>query len=75
MSHFSYKVLHTCKQSGARAGELTTPHGKILTPVFMPVGTAATVKSLAPYELVDAGAQIVLSNTYHLYMRPGHKIV
>jgi len=72
---FSYKILHTCRQSGARVGELTTPHGKITTPVFMPVGTNATVKSLAPFELERAGAEIVLSNTYHLYMRPGHKIV
>ncbi len=75
MTNFSYKVLHVCKQSGARVGELTTPHGVIRTPVFMPVGTQATVKSLAPYELDDAGAEIILSNTYHLYMRPGHKLV
>lgn len=72
---FSYKVEHICKQTGARAGTLTTPHGEIKTPVFMPVGTQATVKSLAPYELDDAGAQIILSNTYHLYMRPGSGIV
>ena len=75
MSKFEYKVLHVCKQSGARVGELTTPHGKIITPVFMPVGTQATVKSLAPYEVEEAGAQIILSNTYHLYLRPGHKLV
>ncbi len=73
--NFSYKVIHTCKQTGARVGELTTPHGKILTPVFMPVGTQATVKSLSPEELKRANASIVLSNTYHLYMRPGHKLV
>lgn len=72
---FSYKTLHTCKQSGARVGEFTTPHGVIQTPIFMPVGTAATVKTLAPYELEEAKSQIILSNTYHLYMRPGHKIV
>ena len=75
MTNFSYKVLHVCRQSGARVGELTTPHGIIRTPIFMPVGTQATVKSLAPYELEDAGAEIILSNTYHLYMRPGHKLV
>lgn len=75
MKDFEYKVIHTCKQSGARVGELTTPHGKITTPVFMPVGTQATVKSLSPQELKDAGAEIILSNTYHLYMRPGHKLV
>lgn len=72
---FSYKVLHECKQTGARVGEFTTPHGVIQTPIFMPVGTAATVKSLAPYELEDAKSQIILSNTYHLYMRPGHELV
>lgn len=72
---FSYRILHECKQSGARVGELTTPHGIIRTPVFMPVGTQATVKTLTPYEVKDAGASIILSNTYHLYMRPGHKLV
>ncbi len=76
MSEFSYKTIHVCKQSGARVGEFTTPHGVIQTPVFiMPVGTQATVKTLTPAELNDAGAQIILSNTYHLYMRPGHKLV
>lgn len=75
MSEFSYKTIHVCKQSGARVGEFTTPHGVIQTPVFMPVGTQATVKTLTPAELNEAGAQIILSNTYHLYMRPGHKLV
>lgn len=75
MKKFEYKVLHVCKQSGARVGELTTPHGKIITPVFMPVGTQATVKSLTPEYIERTGAQIILSNTYHLYMRPGHKLV
>lgn len=75
MSDFSFKVQHVCRQSGARVGSFRTPHGVIETPVFMPVGTRATVKSLAPYELKDAGSQIILSNTYHLYMRPGHKLV
>ncbi len=75
MENFSYKIIHVCKQTGARVGELTTPHGKILTPVFMPVGTQATVKSLSPDELEDARAQIILANTYHLYMRPGHKLI
>lgn len=72
---FDYKIIHKCKQTGARVGELTTPHGKIMTPVFMPVGTQATVKSLSPEELEGVGASIILSNTYHLYMRPGHEIV
>ncbi len=73
--HFSFKEIHICKQTGARVGEFTTPHGVIKTPVFMPVGTQATVKTLAPYEVEQLGAQIILSNTYHLYMRPGERIV
>ncbi|MDE5593034.1 MAG: tRNA-guanine transglycosylase [Clostridiales bacterium] len=72
---FSFKEIHVCKQTGARVGEFTTPHGVIKTPVFMPVGTQATVKTLAPYEIEELGAQIILSNTYHLYMRPGEGIV
>lgn len=58
-----------------RAGVLHTPHGDVLTPVFMPVGTCATVKTMTPEELKEVGAQIILSNTYHLYLRPGHDIV
>ena len=72
---FKFDLLHTCKQTGARLGRLHTPHGVIDTPAFMPVGTQATVKSLAPYELEEIGAQIILSNTYHLFLRPGHDIV
>lgn len=72
---FSFKEIHRCKQTGARVGEFTTPHGVIKTPVFMPVGTQATVKTLAPYEVEELGAQIILGNTYHLYMRPGEDIV
>ena len=72
---FSYRTIHTCAQSGARAGELTTPHGKIITPVFMPVGTRATVKSLSPEEVEQSGAQIILSNTYHLHLRPGEELI
>lgn len=56
-------------------GEFTTPHGVIRTPVFMPVGTQATVKTLAPYEVEELGAEIILANTYHLYMRPGEELV
>ena len=63
-------------QSGsARAGEFNLPHGTIQTPVFMPVGTQATVKALSPEEVKDAGAQILLGNTYHLYLRPGCGII
>ncbi|HEX8599953.1 MAG TPA: tRNA guanosine(34) transglycosylase Tgt [Chloroflexia bacterium] len=59
----------------ARAGRLSTPHGEIMTPVFMPVGTQATVKSVSPDELKDLKAQIILSNTYHLYLRPGSELI
>ena len=60
---------------GARAGILRTPHGTFKTPMFMPVGTQATVKTLTPEELYDMGAQVILSNTYHLFLRPGHDLV
>lgn len=73
--NFKFEQVHTCSQSGARTGIFTTPHGKIETPIFMPVGTQATVKSLTPDELKALGAQIILSNTYHLFLRPGHEIV
>ncbi|MGN1042185.1 MAG: tRNA guanosine(34) transglycosylase Tgt [Christensenellales bacterium] len=72
---FKYEVVKVCKQSGARIGRFITPHGVIETPVFMPVGTKATVKSLSPEEVKEAGSQIILSNTYHLYLRPGHELV
>ena len=70
-----FKVLHQDKTSKARRGSLTTAHGQIQTPVFMPVGTQGTVKSLSPQELVEVGSQIILGNTYHLYLRPGHEII
>ena len=64
------------KQSGnARAGKLITPHGVIQTPIFMPVGTVATVKAMSPKELKEINAQIILSNTYHCYLRPGHEFI
>ncbi|MBR2511858.1 MAG: tRNA guanosine(34) transglycosylase Tgt [Firmicutes bacterium] len=59
----------------ARRGEFTTPHGTVQTPVFMPVGTAGTVKAMRPEEVKELGAEIILGNTYHLYLRPGHEIV
>ena len=71
----TYELIHKCKQTGARRGVIHTPHGDIQTPVFMPVGTQATVKSMTPEELKEIGSQIILSNTYHLYMRPGHDLV
>src|SRR5467141_4939174 len=61
--------------TGARRGRLTTPHGAIETPVFMPVGTQATVKGLTQEVLEELGAEIILANTYHLYLRPGHELV
>ena len=64
------------KQDGAaRAGLLETTHGVIETPIFMPVGTQASVKAMSPRDLNEVGAQIILSNTYHLYLRPGHNLV
>jgi queuine tRNA-ribosyltransferase len=71
---FSFEVLKT-DPSGARLGRLTTPHGVIETPVFMPVGTAATVKALTQEALEELGAEIILANTYHLYLRPGHELI
>jgi queuine tRNA-ribosyltransferase len=72
---FCFTVEAVDAQTGARAGRFETPHGAVLTPAFMPVGTQATVKSLAPEELIGLGAQIVLANTYHLSLRPGAEIV
>ncbi len=73
--NFSFELQHVEKHTGARAGVLHTPHGDILTPVYMPVGTQATVKGVLPRDLKEAGSQIILSNTYHLYMRPGDELV
>ena len=71
---FKFEVLAT-DPTGARLGRLTTPHGVIDTPAFMPVGTAATVKGQTQQDLEDLGVQILLSNTYHLYFRPGHELI
>ncbi|ASS92026.1 MAG: tRNA guanosine(34) transglycosylase Tgt [Bacillaceae bacterium] len=70
-----YELIKTCKQTGARLGIVHTPHGSFETPVFMPVGTLATVKTMSPEELKEIGAKIILSNTYHLWLRPGEDIV
>lgn len=72
---FEFRLEATCKTTGARAGELVTPHGIIKTPVFMPVGTLGTVKAMSSRELHEIGTQIVLGNTYHLYLRPGPDII
>ena len=74
-SKFSFEVLKTCKQSGARLGLLHTPHGDIHTPVYMPVGTVATVKAMTPREMLEIGTEIMLSNTYHLHLRPGEDLI
>ena len=76
MPAITYELLHVDKKSGARRGVVHTPHGDIQTPIFMPVGTLATVKAMSPEELKeDVKAQIILANTYHLYLRPGHDLV
>lgn len=75
MSAIRYELIKTCKQTGARLGRVHTPHGVIDTPTFMPVGTQATVKTMSPEELKAMDAHIILSNTYHLFLRPGHELV
>jgi queuine tRNA-ribosyltransferase len=72
---FSFHVLSQDSNTRARCGKITTDHGEILTPVFMPVGTQGTVKTLSPQELEDVGSQIILGNTYHLYLRPGEALM
>ncbi|ADH99968.1 tRNA guanosine(34) transglycosylase Tgt [Salisediminibacterium selenitireducens] len=75
MTAITYEHIKTCKQSGARLGKVHTPHGSFETPIFMPVGTLATVKTMSPEDLLQMNAQIILSNTYHLWLRPGEDIV
>ena len=70
-----FKVIAECKETGARAGEFYTPHGVVETPLFMPVGTQATVKAMSPRELEELDAQVILGNTYHLYLRPGAELI
>ena len=74
-SQFSFTLIAEDASSKARLGEVTTPHGTFKTPVFMPVGTQASVKTLDPDEVAAMGFSIILSNTYHLYLRPGHETV
>lgn len=75
MTAITYELIKTCKQTGARLGRIHTPHGTYETPMFMPVGTLATVKTMSPEELKEIGSAIILSNTYHLWLRPGHEII
>ncbi len=72
---FSFSLIKKAPASSARLGKITMSHGGVNTPVFMPVGTQATVKTLSPADLVDLGAEIILSNTYHLFLRPGHELI
>lgn len=73
--YFDYQLLKKCKKTNARAGVFKTPHGVINTPVFMPVGTNSTVKFMTQHHLAETNAEIMLSNSYHLFLRPGHKLV
>ena len=75
MTHFKFDLLKKSSDSNARAGLFETPHGAIETPIFMPVGTNSTVKMVTNDHLYDTGAQIILSNSYHLFLRPGHKLI
>ena len=72
---FDFQVLAKDPKTKARVGVLSTPHGFIQTPIFMPVGTLGSVKGVSPAELNEIQAQIILANTYHLYLRPGHELV
>ena len=71
----NYKILNKCKNTKARTGTLSTPHGDIQTPAFMPVGTRGTVKAMTPHEVEDLGADVILGNTYHLFLKPGTEII
>ena len=75
MKKFSFEVTHICAQTGARCGILHTPHGDVETPMFMPVGTLASVKFLSPEDIKKIGSGVILANTYHLWLRPGEDIV
>src|SRR6476646_12280948 len=70
-----YELLATCPHSGARRGRLHTPHGTVETPAFMPVGTQATVKTVGSEDLEQLGFELILSNTYHLWLRPGSDLI
>jgi queuine tRNA-ribosyltransferase len=72
---FDFEIIAKCSTTRARAAVIQTAHGKVQTPIFMPVGTQGTVKSLTPEELLSVGAQIILGNTYHLYLRPGCEVI
>ena len=73
--NFEFELLAQCPVTGARAGQFLTPHGIVETPRFMPVGTLANVKTVTTAQLKETGAQMVLSNTYHLHLQPGEELV
>ena len=75
MTNGEFRLICEGNQTQARAGQLCTAHGVVNTPIFMPVGTRGTVKACTPQDLIEIGAEIILGNTYHLYLRPGHQIV
>ena len=75
MSAFSFELKHSCSHSRARRGVFHTPHGAVQTPFFMPVGTCGTVRGVLPDDLRRSGAEVLLANTYHLSLRPGHEVV
>lgn len=75
MDNFYYELKHVCKQTGARYGILHTPHGDFETPIFMPVGTKATVKTLTPEEIEEVSDGLILGNTYHLWLQPGDELI
>lgn len=70
-----FRITHKAAGGRARTGEIRTPHGVFETPVFMPVGTQGSVKAVSPEDLTDAGVKVILANTYHLYLRPGHSVI
>jgi len=75
MTNGEFRVIREDNQTCASAGQLSTAHGLVDTPIFMPVGTRGSVKACTPHDLVEIGAEIILGNTYHLYLRPGHQII
>ena len=75
MAESKFTIIHEDRHTQARVGTLRTAHGVVNTPIFMPVGTRGTVKTCSPRDLIEIGAEIILANTYHLYLRPGHQIV
>lgn len=75
LKNFSFQCVARCPHTQARAGIFITPHGQVETPIFMPVGTLATVKTLTPAQIKATGAQMILANTFHLHLQPGEKII